>query len=120
MSRQKSDPKRDIEWNFYSFPVAFALCVGLFFGTLLAYPIGILIFIVSLFGMSFGVAHIIGHWYRKRIVERKRQQADEDEKERRALAARVANSQQGAAMSSARRRRRRGRGGTTADDGTED
>jgi hypothetical protein len=85
--------------------------VGLFLGTLLAYPIGIIIFIVSLFGMSFGVAHIIGHWYRKRITERARQKAEEDEKERRALAARAANAREGAAMSNAQRRRRRTRGG---------
>lgn len=110
MSRQQRDPKRDIEWNFYSFPVAFAFFLGAFIATLL-YPLGFFVFFISLFGVSFGLAHIGGHWYRKRVGDRARQKADEDERERRALAARVASSQQGAAASNARRRRRRGRGG---------
>jgi hypothetical protein len=96
------------EWNFRTFPVAYAFFVGMFISTLL-YPIGLIIFIVSVFGTSFCTAHAISHWLRRRTLDKRAQQAEEDERERRALAARAAAGQDREAAAAAARKRRRRR-----------
>jgi hypothetical protein len=105
MAKQRKAEK-DVEWDFISFPVLFAFALGAFLSVLL-YPFGMIVFIVSLFGVSFGVAHMISHWYRKRALDKRRERDEEAERERRALAARSANARQ-AEAASIRRRRRRG------------
>jgi hypothetical protein len=105
MAKRRKDGA-EVEWDFFSFPVFFAFALGAFLAVLL-YPFGIVIFVLSLFGVSFGIAHIAGHTFRKRSADRRRQREEEDERERRALAARAANLRAGE-IASVRRRRRRG------------
>jgi hypothetical protein len=107
MAKRRKDPKENIEWNFVSFPVFFAFFLGAFLAVLL-YPFGLVVFVISLFGVSFGVAHMISHWFHRRSLDKRRQRDEEDERERRALAARALNAREGEAASVARRRRRRG------------
>jgi hypothetical protein len=95
-----------MEWDFFSFPTYFGFALGALVATLL-FPLGLYVFIVALFGTSFCVAHIMSHWWQRRIVAKRKQREEEDERERRALAARSAASLENEAQS--RRRRRRGR-----------
>jgi hypothetical protein len=108
MARQRRE-QEPIEWNFRSFPVAFGFAAGSLITVLLAgIPgVGFVIFVAALFGTSFGIAHIITHWFRNQRLRRAREQADEEERERRALAARSARLQQEAESATVRRRRRR-------------
>lgn len=101
-----------VEWDFFSFPVAFGFALGMFVAVLL-YPLGPLLFIVSLFLVSFGTAHIISRWLRRRTVDRRQQRQDEAERERRALAARQAAAVANEQASPRRRRRRRRRTSST-------
>lgn len=110
--RRRDEP---VEWNFFSFPVAFAFFLGMFVAVLL-YPLGIIILITSLFLTSFGVAHIISHWFRRRTLDRQRERSEAEERERRALAARTA-AQAANAEAARPRRRRRGRRGRETDAG---
>jgi hypothetical protein len=103
--RQRRERPADLEWDFFSFPTYFAFALGMLVSTLL-FPLGIYVFIVALFGTSFGVAHIVSHWWQRRITQRRRQQQEEDERERRALLARSAASLENEAQSRRRRRRR--------------
>ena len=107
--RRRSD--QPVEWNFFSFPVAFAFALGMFVAVML-YPLGPILFVVSLFLTSFGVAHIVSHWLRRRTLDRQRQKAEEEERERRALAARASAQRENEESARPRRRRRvrRGRG----------
>ena len=105
MSRRRRNDE-PVEWHFFSFPVAFAFALGMFVAVLL-YPLGFLIFIVSLFFTSFGVAHIINHWFRRRSLDRQKRRDEEAERERRALAARTASAQRVAEETPPRPRRRR-------------
>jgi hypothetical protein len=105
MARRENQTKRT-EWHFFSFPVLSGFLFGALVATLLA-PFGGLVFLVSLFGVSFCLAHIISHWFRNRSIDKALQRAEDDERERRALLARQAASREGAAASVARRRRRR-------------
>jgi hypothetical protein len=106
MSRGRRQGRRDIEWEFFTFPVAFAFACGALLATLL-YPLGFFVFIISLFGVSFGMAHMFTHWWRRRTTDRRIAKEEEAERERRALAARAAAAQAGEAASPRRRRRRR-------------
>jgi hypothetical protein len=76
------------------------------FVAVLLYPLGFLIFIVSLFFTSFGVAHIINHWFRRRSLDRQMRRDEETERERRAIAART-TAQRVAEETQPRPRRRR-------------
>lgn len=106
--RRQQAPQRPVEWNFQSFPVAWALAAGTFLGMLLAIVgLGILFYPV-LFAFSFANAHIVGQWFRRRTLDRRLERDEEAERERRALAARSAASLEGEAASQRRRRRRRG------------
>jgi hypothetical protein len=108
VARRRREPQRAVDWNFLSFPVAFGFAVGAFIATLLAPVLYGPLFVLSLFGVSFGMAHIFSRWIRTRMQSRAQDRADEEERERRALAARAAAAQQGEAASARRRRRRRG------------
>jgi hypothetical protein len=106
-SRRRPQSPQPGEWNFRTFPVYFAFAAGMFVAVLLApYLYGIL-FVLSLFGLSFGVAHMISHTFRKRSRAQAQARADEEERERRALAARAARAQEAAGQEPGRRRRRR-------------
>lgn len=111
--RRPQPPSQPADWNFRSFPVAFAFACGAFLATLVILMTGGALinglWILTLFAVSFGSAHIIGHTLRKRGLDKKLAQAEEDERERRALAARQAASLEGEAASAAARRRRRRR-----------
>jgi hypothetical protein len=108
MSRRQPAPQRQIEWNFFSFPPAYALALGIFLGMLLVLVGLDILFYPALFAFSFGNAHIIGQWFRRRTLDKRRERDEEAERERRALAARSAASLEGEATSQRRRRRRRG------------
>jgi hypothetical protein len=95
-----------VEWDFYSFPVLFAIAGSAFVTVLLYQFLAPILFVVSLFGLSFCTAHVISRWMRNRTVGKRLEKAEEEERERRALAARAANAQAGEAMSKRRRRRR--------------
>ena len=105
--RQPQDAKRDIEWDFISFPALFAFCFGVFIAAILAPVVLLPVFYVGLFGVAFCTAHVISHWWRKRGIDRQRERDEEAERERRALAARSAAALQGEAESQQHRRRRR-------------
>lgn len=111
--RRQKQPQRPVEWNFLSFPVYFGFAVGAFLSAVLlaifgGYAFGI-VFIASLFGVSFGLAHITTHWFHRRTLGRAQERAEEEERERRALAARAAAAREGESHSRRRRRRRGGR-----------
>jgi hypothetical protein len=101
--RRRSD--EPVEWDFFSFPVAFAFVFGMFVSVML-YPLGPFLFIISLFFTSFGVAHIANRWLRRRTLDRQRRRDEDAERERRALAARTA-AQRANEESQPRPRRRR-------------
>ncbi len=111
-----------VEWDFRSFPVAFAFAVGAFTATLLLLATNSaiidILWVVTLFGVSFGVAHITTHYFRRRNQDKQRTREQEEERERRVLAARAARhtpTADGEAVAPAappapqrRRRKRRG------------
>ena len=84
-------------------------------GAVILYPLGPLLFIGSLFLVSFGTAHIISRWMRRRTLDRRRQLDEEHERERRALAAREASLKTSEEPVRRRRRRRIRRGSSTGD-----
>lgn len=106
--RRRRQQGEEVEWDFFSFPVYFAFAAGALTVILLApfVPAGIL-FVLALFGTSFGMAHIISHWFRRRVSEKRRQQQEEEERERRALEARQSAALGNEQTSHRRRRRRR-------------
>lgn len=112
MSRRKTRPTNAAgDWDFFSFPCLFAFALGAFVAALLVPLSPFLVFVLSLFGVSFGLAHIMTHTFRRKTLERARQREEEDERERRALAARAIAAQQNEARSNASKRRRRNRRG---------
>lgn len=114
MSRRRRSEEQ-VEWNFFSFPVAFAFALGMFVAVML-YPLGPILFVVSLFLTSFGLAHIISRWFRRRTLDRQKQRDEEHERERRALAARAATQRATDDTPRPRRRTRRSRRGRSTDD----
>jgi hypothetical protein len=106
-SRRKKDPQRNVEWNFVSFEAAFAFSIGAFLAVLLAPLAYGIVFIISLFGVSFGIAHIVSHFARRKMLDRRLQRAEEDERERRAVASRNLAAKRGEEGSARRRRRRK-------------
>jgi membrane protein implicated in regulation of membrane protease activity len=108
-SRARKD-KSEIEWDFYTFPVLFGIFIGAFIAVIFFPFVPLPVFVVSLFGLSFCLAHAMTHWFRRWRGDKKKQQADEDERERRALATRAAAAQAGAPKEEPRPRRRRRRG----------
>lgn len=105
MARRRRQPRREVQWDFFSFPVAFAFACGALLATLLiGAGLFTIVWVLSLFGTSFGVAHIFSHWIRRRTQERRRAREEEAERERRALAGREAAAAEGPPR---RRRRRR-------------
>lgn len=122
--RRLAKDKANIEWDFFSFPVLFALSFGLLMGLLL-YPMGVLLqplglisFVVALFGTSYCTAHVMSKFVSDRRENKKREKVEEDERERRGLAARAARAEASAAAAAAeqpreprlpRKRRRRSR-----------
>ncbi len=122
--RRQPKDKTNLEWDFFSFPVLFALSFGLLLGLLL-YPLGVLLqplglisFVAALFGTSYCTAHVISNWVSNRKDRKSREKQDEDERERRALAARAARAEASAVAAAnaepreprlPRKRRRRSR-----------
>jgi membrane protein implicated in regulation of membrane protease activity len=109
---QRRNEQPEKEWHFFSFPVAFAFFLGALVATVLFYPLGFIIFVVSLFVVGFCTSHVIARWLRRRTLDRRVQREEEDERERRALAARAAAARgdrapEGASSGVVRRRRRR-------------
>jgi uncharacterized membrane protein len=110
--RRRND--QPIEWNFFSFPVAFGFAVGMFVAVILFPAAPAIVFVVSLFFVSFGTAHIISRWMKRRTLDRQRDRDEEAERERRALASRLAAQQ--THEEPKRRRRRRVRRGPASTD----
>ena len=113
MARQRPRTVSSPEWQFATFPVFFGFMGGAFFVAFLTWLTqGIafnILFILSMFGFSFCVAHIATHALRRRATGRARQRAEEDERERRALAARAAATREGDGVTAPARTRRRRR-----------
>lgn len=110
MSRRNRNEGPLVEWNFFAFPPAFTFALGAFVGIFLASIFGPLVLLAALFGTSFGIAHIIGRWFRTRGAYRQVQRAEEEERTRRAVArdqARLSNTGDEAPAAARRRRRRR-------------
>ena len=108
MARRRQE-QREIEWHFFSFPVAFGFACGALVATvLIGAGLFMIVWVASLFAASFGVAHIFSHWFRRHSTERRRAREEEEERERRALAARAAAAREGEAAAPRRRRRRKG------------
>ncbi|HEY4686451.1 MAG TPA: hypothetical protein VII57_10455 [Dehalococcoidia bacterium] len=108
MARRRRQEQREIEWHFFSFPVAFGFACGALVATLLiGAGLFMIVWIASLFAASFGVAHIFSHGFRRRSTERRRAREEETERERRALAARAAAAAREGEAAAPRRRRRR-------------
>ncbi len=79
MSRKKrrrtapSGVRTETKWNWLSFPVFFAFSLGLFVASLLfaaGYPGWFAAFAVGLFGLSFGVAHMVTRPIARRRAQR--------------------------------------------------
>jgi hypothetical protein len=104
--RRSQTQQKDVEYDFFSFPVLFAFALGALAVFPLIVVFGYYAFLLALFGTSFGVFHLISHAVQRRVLEKRRRQADEEERERRALAARQ-HAALGSSEASARRRRRR-------------
>ena len=99
----------DVIWEFFTFPVYFGAAGAAFLTCLLLlfipwYPL----FLISLAGFSFAVAHWVFTGGRKRGIRRKLQRAEEEEIERRVLAERAARDAAGETSRRSRRRRRIG------------
>lgn len=109
MSQRRGRADQEIEWHFFAFPVFFAFALGALFATILAPFLFPVIFVLSLFGVSFGTAHMISHSWRRRGLRKRRMSEEEEERERRALAARAARETAEAGESTSLRRRRRRR-----------
>lgn len=111
MSRRRRNEQIQ-DWDFFTFPVIFAFALGGFFVAFFSafIPIGLL-FMVFLFLSSFGVAHMISRWIRRRTLDRQKQRSEEEERERRALAARAAAQRNEESARQPRRRRRVRRAG---------
>ena len=110
-ARRAAEPqKKDAQWDFFSFPVYFAFFAGMLLSVLLL-PAAPIVFVVSLFGVSFCTAHAISRWFRNRGRDKLIERAEVDERERRAVAASAASAREAEAASpaAARRRRRRPR-----------
>jgi len=105
--RRRRRDEQEVEFDFFTFPVLFALAAGALIGILLLPLLGGYAFLLALFGTSFGVFHLISHWARKRFADRRREREEEAERERRALAARSAAAVEGERAAVRRRRRRR-------------
>src|SRR3989304_1575725 len=72
MARRRRQEQREIEWHFFSFPVAFGFACGALVATLLiGAGLFMIVWIASLFAASFGVAHIFSHGFRRRSTERR-------------------------------------------------
>jgi hypothetical protein len=113
MAQRRRNENQEKEWDFFSFAPLFAFTCGAFLATMLLFlSQGLLflpIWVLSMFGASFGLAHIISHQLRKRTLDRRVQAEEEEERERRALAARAAARGEAAAPGAVVRRRRRRR-----------
>ena len=105
--RRRPEVRLEKEWDFLSFPVWYAFAAGLFAGIVLAVAGLSILLYPALFAFSFGNAHIVSHWFRRRVLDRRRDREEEAERERRALAARSAAALASEAGSARRRRRRR-------------
>jgi hypothetical protein len=104
--RQQRQRPADLEWDFFSFPTYFGFALGGLVSVLLFPLFPLPVFVVFLFGTSFGVAHIMSAWFRRRVTNKRREREEEEERERRALAARSAASLENEAQSRRRRRKR--------------
>jgi hypothetical protein len=119
-ARRPQKPNPDVEWHFFSFPVAAAFFTGMFLAAFILYvDIGFyvdILHIVLVLGpllfVSWSAAHIGNHLYARRRAQKKRRGEEEDERERRALAARAAAASTEAGNAPRRRRRRRSGGGS--------
>jgi membrane protein implicated in regulation of membrane protease activity len=115
--RAQPQPKREVEFNFFSFPALAAFVFGVFLASLaIAFDIGgfvgsahPILWYASLFGMAFVLAHLFTHQFARFRRERRRQQEEEEERERRALAARARSAAAERQEEAPRRRRRRRR-----------
>ncbi len=96
-NKKREQERGPVEWDFFSFPVFFAFCVGLLISS---YAISIelggsagivhtVLSLGSLFGVTFSIAHIATSVWRRGRVNRARAREEEAERERRALAARA-------------------------------
>ena len=99
--------KAPVEWDFRTFPVLFAFALGAFISFWFTPFFPEVVFIVSLFSVSFGVAHMISTWFRRRAWAGTRKREDEEERERRAFESRAARARNEEATRPRRRRRRR-------------
>jgi len=109
--RAERQPRPDLEWDFWSFPTYFAFAGGgliaiLLFAFLASLGLQAVVFVIFLFGTSFCTAHVLSHWWQRRVTDKRRQREQEDERERRALAARSAAALENEQASRRRRRRR--------------
>lgn len=105
--RASTAQRKPAEWDFYSFPVAWAFACGGLLATLVTAFIGPQIpFVVMLFGASFGLSHVVFHTLRKRTVDKEMERKEEEEMERRILAQRANADETGTSSRRARRRRR--------------
>ena len=108
---RKKQPRiaQKVEWHFFSFPVAFGFALGALIATFLVPFLNLVLVIPALFGVSWGTAHIISHWFQNRAITRRQDRDEDAERERRALAARAAKSSETPEQPAtpARRKRRR-------------
>src|SRR3989304_1493284 len=72
MARRRRQEQREIEWHFFSFPVAFGFACGALVATLLiGAGLFMIVWIASLFAASVGVAQIFSPGFRRRSTERR-------------------------------------------------
>lgn len=105
-SQSSRTPRPEVDWHFFSFPVAYGIASGALLGIILLIILGDLAITLAFFGFAFGTSHLIIHSLRRRSVRKRRDMAEEAEMERRALAARALRN---AGQESAKLRKRRRR-----------
>jgi hypothetical protein len=107
--RQTGQSRGESDWNFRTFPAYFAFASGTFLASLLVYllpQVWYPVFILALFGFSFGCVHIFSRTIVRGRRSRAQTRAEEDERERRIYAARAAANAENPTPPRKRRRRR--------------
>ena len=109
MPKRRREIRKEVEWEFLTFPVFFAFLAGVFVTGFLTYASGGLLFyplfLISLLGVSFGLAHTLTHHLARSRAARRREKEDEEERERAALEVRAARDEVAHRIRPRRRRR---------------
>lgn len=98
--------RRDIDWDFFTFPVYFGVAGGALLALVLIFIVPwFYLFMVALFAFTFGLSHLFWTGRRQNSERRKQEREEEAEVERRILQQRAHADEAGTSSRRARRRR---------------